>query len=1026
MGFLFFLLISAFHGAAQPITIDGVTDESTGGTRSFRIRTEPGHSYVAFLNGTRIPTDVTNVVSEANYYELFVYRTNAATSQVTAEMVKFIVRAPDRGDTEDGLPAWVPYPVIPSATAEFAGSHLELIAPETMPTGLEIPVIAWVKEDGGQAVRVNGMLTASGHPQIKVRRGVGSGLLASTHPAGALTYAAQVGPHSSNKVINIESGTIWTTVSGNVSGNVTWGPNERISLTGHINIPAGSTLTIGAGTIVRLNAGINITNFGRINLQGSTAQPIVFTPVTRNQPWGGFWLNGSELDGDGAIFIGSGSRTGFPGHRREQPLFFLTNQCRVALTNSAAIDLAGQLHHSRSNTPRSDFTMVGSLVQRLTTAGEFNYCNLTFVRSALIEMPYEDQFYCASPDCDHDGFYLNTGTHELRDSLIGWLKDDGIDSGSGGEQSAIITVTNCWFEATYHEACAWSNARRTITNAHLVTMNSGQGIEAGWSSGTAPTPNVFVRDCLSLANAAGLRYGDNYDWDYWGFLRVTNSFALYNLRDVYGREWDSWNYRTDAMDIRGNFLTAPNTNHPNNAVWNPAQDGWRLASFMTTPADAPVGIGLSLWPNQTGLGFIVSGVPVGLSSFTTNAVSVDYAFANGATTLETGTLTFEAGETVKRIQPTAFNLASLNSVTITLSNPMGGELSGLSTWTFTGSYVTPQMSARVVGAQRDLARLPEGVSLGLNLAAAHGATVEFEYTGVSGTLSSGTFTVPPGQTVAWLPAPNVNLQDHELVRLSLRNPTGATLFGQTNIYFVKTASNPAPPPTAFISRGAQWKYRDLASDPGTTWKNTNYNDSAWPAGPAQLGFSGGDEDDEATLIADNNQLTSYFRRTFTVDDPAAFASLSMWMLRDDGGVVHLNGREVFRSPNLPAFPTAISYNTTTAAPNGENTIDTATISATSLIAGTNWVAVEIHQQAPDSSDVSFDFELLGNRMPPPPPPQRVYTGQFDGQTILAWGDPTFLLEQANAVTGSWSLVGSGSPYTIAPSQNQRFYRLRKQ
>jgi hypothetical protein len=1005
----------AITTGAQPIVIDGVTDESAGGPRSIRVRTENGFSYSALLNGVRIPTDVTNVVDKADYYELFVHRTNVATAAVTSQMVKFIVRAPDRGDTEDGLPAWVPWPVIPSATAEFAGAHLEVIAPETMPTGLEIPVIAWVKDDGGQAVRVNGFLSSAGHPSIKIRRGVGSGLLAGTHPAGPLAYPVQVGPLASNKVINVEAGTTWTSVSGNISGNIEWGPNARISVTGHINVPAGSTLTISSGTVVRLNSGMNITNFGRIVLQGSTAQPVVFTPVSRAQPWGGFWLNSSQLDGGGAIFIGSGSRTGFPGHRTEQPLFFLTNQCRVALTNCAAIDLAGQLHHSRAVTPFSTFTMVDSLVARLTTAGEFNNCSLTFIRSALIEMPYEDQFYCANPDCDHDGFYLNTGTHELRDSLIGWLKDDGIDSGSGGGPS-VINVINCWFEAAYHEACAWSNARRSVTNLHLVTMNSGQGIEAGWSSGTAPTPYVLASNCLSLANASGVRFGDNYDWDYWGFLRVTNSFILNNHRDIYGREWDSWNYRTDAMDVQGNYVTAPNTNHPNNTVWNAAQDGWRLASFMTTPPDAPVGIGFATWPNQTNMSFIVTGVPVGLSSFSTNTITVNYTFESGGNTLETGALTFLPGEIVKRIQPTAFNVAGLNVVNVTLSDPVNGELSGASVWTFRGSYATPLMSARVAGTQRDMARLVEGMPLGLNLAAAHSPTIHYEYAGVSGTLASGTFNFPAGQTLAWLPAPSVNPEDHDFVRLRLRNPSGAVLIGTSNIYYVKGAAN-APPAVPLISRGAVWYYLDTGVDQLTAWRALAFNDSGWEFGPAQLGFG---ETDQNTPITDNNQLTTYFRRKFVVEDPGDFANLSLWLLRDDAGVVFLNGTEVFRTTGLPPPPALITY-TSLASTTFENQEDTGTVPSSRLVPGTNIAAVEIHQESAGSSDVSFDFELIAN----PVVPQAIYAANFGGELNIVWSDSSFVLEEAELVTGPWTQVDSGSPFLIVPSEGQRFYRLSK-
>ena len=48
----------------------------------------------------------------------------------------------------------------------------------------------------------------------------------------------------------------------------------------------------------------------------------------------------------------------------------------------------------------------------------------------------------------------------------------------------------------------------------------------------------------------------------------------------------------------------------------------------------------------------------------------------------------------------------------------------------------------------------------------------------------------------------------------------------------------------------------------------------------------------------NRYLTTYFRRTFTVSDPASIAALTLHLVRDDGAVVYLNGTEIARS-NMP-------------------------------------------------------------------------------------------------------------------------------
>jgi hypothetical protein len=1031
------LAVSGFLARVQgQIPVNGVADQTIyTATASFSVPTSAGHSYHVLLDGKQVLAGFTNQVTQADYHELLVYRTNMTTLEVTNRLVRFIVRASDRGSTEDGSPRWVPYPTIPSGTAELAGAHIDILAPDTFPQGLEIPVIAWVRNSQNGVVRANGQLAATGHPSITIRRGVGSGLLAANHPAGLLNYTAQLAGVQATKEITLEASTTWTSVSGTLNGNTVWGEDARIAVTGGLLIPAGSSLTIQRGAVVRLNSGVNITSLGRISIEGTANRPVVFTPVARAQPWGGFFLTNttSLLEASGAIFVAACAvQSGFPGHRSEQPLLYIDNRARAFMTNCAAIDLPGQFHHSIDRgTPYATVTVVDSLIQRCTTAGEFNGCSLTFLNSALVEVPNESDFYCEDPDCDHDGFYLNAGNHEIRNSLVGWLKDDCFDAGSGGGPSAVV-VSNCWVEGAFHEGLAWSGGNRTTRTFDTVLINNGQGIECGWSSG-ANSPVVYGTRLLSLGNGIGARYGDNYTGTTGlglknGTLTVTNSLLLHNVRDVFGRPWDdTWNWRVNNMNIRDNLLTAPNSFHPSNGIWSADNDAGKLAPFMTTPPGAAVGIGIATWGSQFNTATIFDGVPVRLSSFTTNAVSVDYRFESGGATLATGTLSFAPGETVKRIFAAGFSVPSHPSVNLTLTSSVGGELTGRTNVGFQGAFpVGVLVSCRAIGGQMDLARLGEGVPVGLNMPSGLPVSVDYEFASSAGTLVSGTLTFAPGETLRRVPAPGVNLQDEEFIRFSISNPANAGLFNPTAVYLVKTTLAPQPPGITLIPRGSIWRYRDAASAAPADWATLGFDDDLWPEGPAQLGFSAADpENDERTVIADNNQITSYFRHTFNAADPTTFASLSLWMLRDDGGVVYLNGTEIFRSVNLPAPPAAISYTTTTVAPNGENTIDTATTNRNALRAGPNALAVEIHQQNATSSDVSFDFELVGNPTPPPAPPQEVYLANFDGQLAIGWGDPSYFLQRSDKVTGPWTNAPVRSPFLIVPSGQQEFYRLMK-
>jgi hypothetical protein len=168
--------------------------------------------------------------------------------------------------------------------------------------------------------------------------------------------------------------------------------------------------------------------------------------------------------------------------------------------------------------------------------------------------------------------------------------------------------------------------------------------------------------------------------------------------------------------------------------------------------------------------------------------------------------------------------------------------------------------------------------------------------------------------------------------------------------------------TTLVAAGSAWKYRDDGSDQGTAWRSAGFNDASWPSGPAQLGYGDGDE---ATVVsfgpnASAKYITTYFRRSFPVTNPASFASLNLRILRDDGAVVYLNGVEVFRT-NMPAG--AIGAGTLAATAIGgtdESTFISTVLSPSALVAGTNVIAVEVHQSDPTSTDISFDLELVGN------------------------------------------------------------------
>ncbi len=157
---------------------------------------------------------------------------------------------------------------------------------------------------------------------------------------------------------------------------------------------------------------------------------------------------------------------------------------------------------------------------------------------------------------------------------------------------------------------------------------------------------------------------------------------------------------------------------------------------------------------------------------------------------------------------------------------------------------------------------------------------------------------------------------------------------------------------------SQWKYLDNGSNQQTAWRGLGFADGGWAAGNAELGYGDGDE---ATVVSYGpnsgaKYITTYFRQTFNVSDPSLFQSLSLSLVRDDGAVVYLNGTEVFRS-NMPTGTIAYTTPATSAI---EETTDNTSINPALLQAGSNVLAVEIHQANGTSTDISFNAQLVAS------------------------------------------------------------------
>ena len=255
------------------------------------------------------------------------------------------------------------------------------------------------------------------------------------------------------------------------------------------------------------------------------------------------------------------------------------------------------------------------------------------------------------------------------------------------------------------------------------------------------------------------------------------------------------------------------------------------------------------------------------------------------------------------------------------------------------------------------------------------------------------------------------------------------------------ATNPADV-TILIPNGSTWNYLDKGTDQGiggVPWAGLAFDDSGWSNGVAELGYGdNGNNRPETTIVsfgpnANSKYITTYFRKSFTVGDPSSFTNLIVRLLRDDGAIVYLNGAEIFRSymTNGPVSYTNLAglAGTGPAAPD-DGTFYMVTNISNTLISGANVIAVEIHQDAINSSDISFDLMLWAQG---PTGPRLTITRTDPTHVELSWPFPSagYQLEFKNEFDqAAWSMEtaldlpdASNHHVSVTSSSGRKFFRL---
>jgi hypothetical protein len=166
------------------------------------------------------------------------------------------------------------------------------------------------------------------------------------------------------------------------------------------------------------------------------------------------------------------------------------------------------------------------------------------------------------------------------------------------------------------------------------------------------------------------------------------------------------------------------------------------------------------------------------------------------------------------------------------------------------------------------------------------------------------------------------------------------------------------------------------------WNHPDFNDTPlggtadnqWHQGVAPLGYGVIGDSGNALPIGTtigfggntaNRYPTTYFRRAFGVTNASSYTSLRVEIILEDGGIVYLNGREIARS-SAPFNTGNMSYGTFSLRSRSgaaERAIETFTrvLASGDLVEGRNVIAVEVHNDTANSSDLAMELRATGVR-----------------------------------------------------------------
>ncbi len=169
-----------------------------------------------------------------------------------------------------------------------------------------------------------------------------------------------------------------------------------------------------------------------------------------------------------------------------------------------------------------------------------------------------------------------------------------------------------------------------------------------------------------------------------------------------------------------------------------------------------------------------------------------------------------------------------------------------------------------------------------------------------------------------------------------------------------------------------WKFdKGVPEVTSNAWSRIDFDDSAWPSGPAGFGYG---DDDDLTELTDmqGNYRGIRIRHVFTIEHPERVDELHLHVRYDDGFIGYINGREVVRAhaADVAGHWTADDHEA------DEFEHFTIQLRKGQLRTGNNVIAIAGVNRSLDSSDFSLDPVLATSKLDHPGIPPQLSRAQL--------------------------------------------------